>query len=122
MKVYKTQEERAEIIEWLRSDTRAELAKKSAISYATICQLKNNPEREVGLQMVARIGNAIREWKRLKYIAAHKPETIQPAPAPAPKEPQRKDLHCILLDLIQAELIEKTEEQLVGIYKAILKA
>lgn len=122
MKAYKTPEERAEIIEWLNSDTRGRLAEKSAISYAAIAQLRANPDKEVGLNMVARIKKAVTEWKRQKWHATH---DQKPAAAPAEAEPakqQGKDLHGILLDLIQAELNGKTDEQLVAIYKTILKA
>jgi hypothetical protein len=114
-RLYNTGEERAVILDWLRSErTLADMAARYAISAATIGAMRRNIDGEYSPLLRSRVTHAIREWKRDKS-GSPEPEQIDLPGMP----PTRRS---ILLDMIQKELDAAGDDRLERIYKAIITA
>lgn len=113
MKLYNSQQERSELVEWVCHDTQFAISQESSIPQSTVGEIRRNPDKNATVSLFRKVSKAIKEW-RLK--------TIQDEQRKFSAENKDARSRESLQSLIISELSDMNIIELINTYKNIINS
>lgn len=112
MKLYNSQQDRQDLIEWVNHDTLCAISQSSEIPQSTVAEIRKNPDKNATITLFRKTNRAIKEWKLKSIQEEQKKSYLQ-----AKESSSRESLQSLIIN----ELSDMDVVTLIDTYKTIIQ-